>query len=470
MSPLVATGLCLIGILGLFVCDREPLLRTSRALWIAVLWMLLAGSRTVTEWSAPNAPRHTMQQFVESNPVERNILLALIGIGLIVLAFRGRRTLAVMRMNWPMLLFFGYAAASLVWSDYPDIAFKRWVKALGDLVIVTIVVTDPSPGLAVKRLLARASFVLVPASILVIKYFPAMGHTYGRWDGRRHVIGIAEDKNMLGLTCLVLGIAAVWRVRQALRERNYRQLAAHGMIALMVVWLFLKANSMTSMACFAVAVVIIGLTSSPTLRQRRILVHSTIVALMAFAFAVLFLSVGSSLVESVGRDTTLTGRTALWRQLPGMSPNVLLGAGFESFWLGPRITRLWAIFVWEPNEAHNGFLEVFLNLGIVGVLLLALVIFVGYRNAFCLLRNDPDAGSLRVTYVVVGLTYSFTEAGFRMMSPVWISFVLGAMAFPAARAAVATRARAVAPPANRIPAMSSVNVRRVPLRPLGRTT
>jgi exopolysaccharide production protein ExoQ len=470
MPPLIATGIFAIGVLGLFVCDRDPKVRTSRALWIPILWMMLAGSRTVTEWWMPNAPRHTMHQFVESNPVERNILLALIGIGLIVLAVRARKTLAVIGMNVPLLLFLFYGAASLFWSDFPDIAFKRWVKALGDIVIITIVVTDPEPGAAVKRLLARVSFILVPASILVIKYFPALGHTYGRWDGRRHVIGIAEDKNMLGLTCLVLGIAAVWRSLHALRQGHYRQLAAHGTIAVMVVYLFSKANSVTSMACFAMAVAIIFVTTSRTLGQRRLLVHSTVMGLMVFAFAVLFLNVGSSLVESMGRDaTTLTGRTALWQQLPGMSPNIVLGAGFESFWLGRRIERLWAIFAWEPNEAHNGYLEVFLNLGIIGVTLLALVIVTGYRNALAMLRRDTEGGSLRLAYLVVGLTYSFTEAGFRMMSPVWISFVLGAIAVPAAQTAAAAKG-AVAQVAGRIPRPSAVNVRRVPLRPLGRTT
>ena len=42
-----------IGVIGLFVCDREPKTRSSKALWIAVFWLMLAGSRTVTEWWAP---------------------------------------------------------------------------------------------------------------------------------------------------------------------------------------------------------------------------------------------------------------------------------------------------------------------------------------------------------------------------------------------------------------------------------
>jgi exopolysaccharide production protein ExoQ len=217
------------------------------------------------------------------------------------------------------------------------------------------------------------------------------------------------------------------------------------------------------------ALAIMILTTSPTLGQRPFLVHSAVAGLLSFAFAVLFLNVASILIESMGRDPTITGRTALWQELIGMNPNLLFGAGFESFWLGPRIERLWQIFAWEPNESHNGYLEIFLNLGLVGVTLLVIIIAAGYRNAIGLLRRDSHEGSLRLAYFVVGLTYSFTEAGFRIMNPVWIMFVLGATAVPASAAAVSAAkdaAAQVAASAGKRPG----NVRRVPLRPLGRTT
>jgi len=46
-----------------------------------------------------------------------------------------------------------------------------------------------------------------------------------------------------------------------------------------------------------------------------------------------------------------------------MRVNPWIGAGFESFWLGPRLNKLWAQYNFMPNQAHNGYIEIYLNLG-----------------------------------------------------------------------------------------------------------
>ena len=82
------------------------------------------------------------------------------------------------------------------------------------------------------------------------------------------------------------------------------------------------------------------------------------------------------------------------------------------------------------QEAHNGYLEVFLNLGWIGVTLLAAIMVTGYRNILVEYRKDPDLGRLRLAYFVVGVVYNFTEAGFRMLNPIWSMFLLATMAVP----------------------------------------
>ena len=74
--------------------------------------------------------------------------------------------------------------------------------------------------------------------------------------------------------------------------------------------------------------------------------------------------------ESLGRGSDLTGRKALWTALLGLHTNPIFGTGFESFWLGERPERLEGLFYFIPNEAHNGYLETYLTLGLIGVFLL----------------------------------------------------------------------------------------------------
>jgi O-antigen ligase len=104
--------------------------------------------------------------------------------------------------------------------------------------------------------------------------------------------------------------------------------------------------------------------------------------------------------------------------------NPLFGTGFESFWIGSRLEQVWNLTAKGIQEAHNGYLEVYLNLGFAGLALLAGVIISGYRNTLAVFQRDPYAGRIRLAFFTAGLIYSLTEAGFRMMSVIWIGFLL----------------------------------------------
>jgi O-antigen ligase len=69
----------------------------------------------------------------------------------------------------------------------------------------------------------------------------------------------------------------------------------------------------------------------------------------------------------------------------------------------------------ELNEVHNGYIEVYLNLGWLGVALIALILGQGYRRAVSAFRRDSALGALLLAYVVTALTYNIDEAGFRML-------------------------------------------------------
>ena len=76
------------------------------------------------------------------------------------------------------------------------------------------------------------------------------------------------------------------------------------------------------------------------------------------------------------------------------------------------------------NEAHNGYLEVYLNLGWVGVILLAGLIIAGYRNVISAFRRPQATAFLKLGFFVAAVIYNWTEAGFRETSLVWISFLI----------------------------------------------
>src|SRR6266850_7026717 len=206
MPPTIATLVFALLVAAFFVFDRDRKARTSKALWIPVFWLLINGSRSVSEWlgGQTGVRFQNSTQYADGSPLDMWLYVGLMAAGLITLALRKARVGSLLRRNSAILLFFSYCALSTLWSDYTDISIKRWIKAVGDLVMVLIVLTDSDPFAATKRLVARVGFVLIPASVLLIKYYPALGRVYNIWTWEPMFVGVAEHKNTLGTLCMVL--------------------------------------------------------------------------------------------------------------------------------------------------------------------------------------------------------------------------------------------------------------------------
>ncbi len=436
MNPTIATFLFALGVLGLFLLDRDKTVRTSKGLWIPVIWVLIAGSRPVSIWLGigPVNSIQTADKYLDGSPFDKFLLSGLLAEGFYILARRRVQVGKLLRRNSAILLFFAYCAISVLWSDYTDVSFKRWIKALSDLVMVLIVLTDVNPLAATKRLLARVGFVLVPASILLIKYYPALGRSYNIWTWTPSYVGVTDHKNTLGMVCMVLAIGFLWRFLLAYQDiespLRTRRLMVHGTLIGMSVWLFMQAQSMTSQACFLLAAIFLIATSVGFVLRKRSLVQLLVLVLVTVPVATLLLGVGGGALEEMGKDATLTGRTEIWRLVLNMSGSPIVGTGFESFWLGNRADRMWNLYYFHPTQAHNGYIEVYLELGWIGIILLAGIIVTGYRNAIAMLRWNPEAARIRMAFIAIGLVYNVTEAGFRMMTITWFFFLLSAFVIP----------------------------------------
>ncbi len=437
MPPTVAGLVFGLLIAGMFLLNRDRTAKTSIALWIPVMWLLIAGSRAVSQWAAVmgfSSPvtSDLSSQYMDGSPLDRNVFTALLALGLIALVTRRRQVIAVLKANGAIVIFFLYCGLSVLWSDYSDVSFKRWIKSLGDLVMVLIVVTESDRLAAIKRILSRVGFVVIPLSVLFIKYYPELGREYrpdfGFW--KLSYTGITTSKNSLGMVTLVFGVGCAWQFLQALKRRGTKEWArpviAQGILLAMVFWLFWTINSATSMTCFLMATGLILVTSHRVI-HRPAMVHVLVFAMITVSLFALFLDTGGSLVGVLGRNPTLTGRTAIWDLTLGMVNNPLLGTGFESFWLGQRLQKMWDAYWWHPNEAHNGYLEIYLTLGWVGVAVLAIFLFSGYRSIASSLHRDPGLSGLRIALFLIALVYNLTESAIRMGNPIWI-FLLMAMA------------------------------------------
>jgi exopolysaccharide production protein ExoQ len=294
-------------------------------------------------------------------------------------------------------------------------------------------VTDSKPELAFRRLLTRASFILIPLSVLFVKYYPALGRSYNQWTYLPSYGGVTTNKNTLGMICMLFGLGSVWRLQGAYRDkdqpRRMPRLIAHGIILGMIFWLFWMANSATALSCFVMASGLILATGFRAIDRRPGIMNFLVFAMIIVPIFSLFVSAGGGLLQTIGRDSSLTGRTDIWNLALSMAGNPLYGTGYEGFWMGKRLEAMWRVDR-NISQAHNGYIEIYLNLGLIGLVLLSAVIVKGYRNVFYGFRQHPYNYNVRLAFFATALVYNLTEAMFRMLSPVWIVFLLAALIVP----------------------------------------
>jgi exopolysaccharide production protein ExoQ len=434
MGATLALLICSVGVAGLFYLDRDKSVRTSKALWLPVAWLWIVGSRSVSAWlgvfGVQSGPAGQLASTLDGSPMDAAVFQALIVVAVIVLIQRRNRTLRLIKVNGPVVLYFVYCLMSTIWSPIHGPAFKRWIKDAGDLVMVLLIMTDAQPIAALRRLYSRVGFILFPLSVVLIRYTD-LGRGYDP-DGNPTNTGVTTNKNSLGLIVFVISLGALWNVRALILDRKApnrtRRLVAQGTLLIFGVVLLQMAHSATSLFCFVLGGGLMLATGLPAIRRRPSRAHALCLGvLLVGALTVLF--GGQSVVTSaLGRSSDLSGRTEIWKAAIAAADSPVLGTGFESFW-NVNVEKVAAGLrgYWEIHNlvsAHNGYIEVYLDLGFVGLSLIASILISGYIRASRALKRDGGFGGLMLAYIITIAFYNVTEVGFRVLGPSWIFLLL----------------------------------------------
>jgi exopolysaccharide production protein ExoQ len=434
MSPTLALCLCVVSIAWLFYKDCRRRENISYALWIPLFWLLIVGSRPISFWFGVDIQFEATSGYLEGDPMDGTIFFCLIIAGLFVLLSRSVNWRTAFLSNKWIFIFFLYCLISVLWSDYQWISLKRWVKDFGNVIMVMVVLTEEEPLEALKALLARSSYVLIPLTVLLVKYYPEVGRYYNPWTFQSYICGLTTDKNLLGMTLFVWSLSQLWLLfewRGASDEGEGRiEMYAHLFLMLMTVWLLFKSQSSTALFCTVIGCCVLLGVQLPAIRDRahRFGVYAVAMVLLVLVLHMTF-NVGELLVGILGRDLTFTGRTEMWRMLLNQDVNPLLGSGYYSFWLGSRVATLSANYFYHLNEAHNGYLETYLNGGLIGVFLLVVLLVTAIRRSQQEVVLGLSQGALRLAFVIAIAIYGMTEAVFRF-GPMWFVLLLVIMEYP----------------------------------------
>lgn len=430
MPPIIATLLWFLCLVALFVFDpaKEP--RNSWALWMPLSWMFIVATRLPSQWFGSGLGQ-SAQALEEGNPLDRAILGVLILIAIVILANRSFQWGKFFTQNFALAMFLSFALLSVVWSDFPLIAAKRWFRDLGNYFVALLILTDPLPDIAVRTVFRRFSYVVLSLSVMLNKYYPQMSKQYDAWTGMPEYIGAATSKNTLGLICLVTGLFLFWDTvsRWSIRKegRNRQVLLVNAAFLGMSIWLLNVCNSATSKACLGIGcMVILAAHTSIFVKRPRLLTVSIPLVAIAYVILAYGFNINAHIATAMGRDPTLTDRTKIWAIVLSMGTNPVIGTGYESFWLGPRLVYFWTRGLGRINEAHNGYLEVYLQLGMVGVALLMCFLLAGYRKICGRLKPMVGVGSFGLAIWAVAIFYNITEAAFKG-GLLWITIIIASI-------------------------------------------
>lgn len=438
IPPHVALGIWLAGTLVVLKYDPGVHSRTSPVLWLPIAWIFLLGSRSPSQWlngGNGEALQASVQAFNDGNTLDKVILLLLILGAVVVLAQRSFGWIEWISANRMLCAFLAFALLSVLWSDYPLVAVKRWFRDFGSFAMIWVVASDRRPTEAMSVVFRRVCYLLVSLSVVLIKYFPTVAIQYNVWTGTPMVSGVTTSKNNLGAVCLISGVFFVWDTIRRWPDRKAskfkRIIALNIGFLVLTIWLLHRAHSTTSLVCLCLGSAVLLATQLRIFRRRPGLLKALVPGTF-FLYLILSFGLGLSgyMAQSIGKDPTLTDRTEIWSILLSMHTNPVFGTGYESFWLGHRLDWFWEnAGQGQLNEAHNGYLEVYLEMGLIGDALICGLLLSSYRRIWRTLRRRESAAFFALAMWMVLIFYNMTEAAFEG-TLMFVVFLMGTLILP----------------------------------------
>lgn len=403
---------------------------------IPLIWFMRTGSRGISYWLNPEAGMDSEVDYIKGSPIDRMFLVVLEVIGAIILMTRKINWKRFFKENIWLIILYAYMGTSVIWSGFPDVSFKRWVRTCGDLIMVMILITDLYYTVAIKKVIRYGIYILIPLSVLFIKYFRDLGVAYDYTGAMEMWIGVSTHKNSLGQLACISAAFFIWMFF----SKYYKWKLWDIPVLLMSLWLLngsSSATSRTSLGVFflAVALLFLILSIKNNINMLKITLGILIpCVLVGYLFTEFIFSrnLFAWIITATGGDPTLTGRTELWEAVVKIaSDNQPFGTGYGSFWIGGLANNLWDTFSWHPGQSHNGYIDVYVDIGIVGLTLLIILIISVYKNIFEMLSTNSDFGRFRMIFFTMILFYNITESSFvKPTSLLWFLFLLVSIKVP----------------------------------------
>jgi exopolysaccharide production protein ExoQ len=394
---------------------------------IFVVFSLLFFSGAGSYFIAPTNPAYIIVQLTAYS-------IQLITIFLITV--RWKKIVNFVAQEKYLWILIGFTLASVLWSQMPLILTLSHDHGPGAGVIPFIRVTLFGAYFAAcyglkeqMRLLAWTFGTAVLLSVVVALLLPHYGVTGSMLmlaEDARHVgawRGLYAHKNIFGIV-MVLS-ATIFCLVKVERRR-------------WIVWtgfsisvaLILLSTSKTALILLLTFIALLPLYRALRWNYSLVVPFFIAVILIGGGVAAWFLDNATVILSALGRDLTFTGRTDIWAAVINkIWERPWAGYGYHVFWLGvvDNSIELWSPttshFI-KPAHAHNGFLDVLLDIGILGLFLFTFSYVKVCLQAIKYLRfNKSTEGMIPLAYLLFMVQFNISEPSLMREDIFWILYV-----------------------------------------------
>ena len=303
-------------------------------------------------------------------------------------------TWLTIRTHWRLILLAGWLGLTTLYSESPATTGKRAVLfAFGAGAIAGMTCLTRDPVRFAGRVLA---FIPATAAWVSLAWWLLFAPEITTNPGRPGLAGTSNHPNTLA-PALAIGVIMALGLQPSSRiEHAARILSIVGCALALAM-----TESMTSIgfAVFGVAVLGVFLLPPYWRAVAGILSAGSLTAILVSGAE----RISEGLLNSVGRDSSLSGRDELWKEvIARISEAPLFGQGWGAFWLEGRGREL--VSTWNPRQSHNAYLDLLLDLGIVGTAICVFTLGPGIWLAFRHWRSTTDPRARRSSAALLAVT------------------------------------------------------------------
>lgn len=335
-------------------------------------------------------------------------------------AIHRKRVLVGLRSAGWVLLLCALALSSSAWSSDIVFTFRR-ALILCAMTLFAVYLSSRFDWDETLDILGWTSVVVVVASLFAVILFPDYGISQDKHAG--DWIGLFVHKNILGLQMIVAILTL------AAGKPGSLPYWVRGVFLCLAGTVLIFSHSATSWIALAFVLALYPFLHLIRL-NRRSAVFLGVVSLPIITAIAAFLAFNYVFIlESVGRNATLTGRIPLWAAvMDSIRLKPWLGYGYAAFWrqLGGDAQSVITKVRWFAPHAHNGYLDLWLDLGILGLTLFACGLVAAFCRAIEVFQfSSSRAERWPLAFLSLFVVYNCAESHLmRLLSTLWIPFVV----------------------------------------------